>query len=51
MTAPEIAAALGNRVNAAALVVLPALLDRCFIGGRRGGRGYVALNPRRTARE
>jgi hypothetical protein len=36
-----------DRINAAARVVLPALLDRWLPGGRRRGREYVALNPRR----
>ena len=38
------------RINAAALDVLPALLRRWLPDGRREGREYVALNPRRPDR-
>lgn len=39
-----------HRINAAALPVLPSLLDRWLPGGRREGREYVALNPTRSDR-
>jgi hypothetical protein len=39
-----------DRINGAALPVLPSLLQRWAPGGRRQGREYVALNPRRADR-
>lgn len=39
-----------DRVNAAALAALPALLNRWLPGGRREGSEYVALNPTRYDR-
>ena len=39
-----------DRINSAALAVLPALLARWLPDGRREGREYVALNPRRDDR-
>lgn len=36
------------RINAAALAAFPALLDRWLPGGRRIGREYVVLNPKRA---
>lgn len=38
------------RINGAALAVLPSLLDRWAPGGKRMGREYVALNPKRADR-
>lgn len=40
-----------DHINRAALVVLPALLDRWVPGGRREGREYVARNPKRNDRK
>jgi hypothetical protein len=37
-----------HRVNDAALAVLPALLSRWLPNGRRQGREWVALNPKRA---
>ena len=37
-----------DRVNAAALAVLPSLLARWLPGGRYHGAEYVVLNPRRA---
>jgi hypothetical protein len=37
-------------INAAALSALPLLLDRWLPEGRREGREYVALNPKRADR-
>lgn len=37
-------------VNQAALAALPALLERWLSHGRRDGREYVALNPKRPDR-
>lgn len=37
-----------ERVNSAALAVLPALLSRWLPTGRRQGREWVALNPKRA---
>jgi hypothetical protein len=37
-----------DRVNRAALAVLPGLLRRWLPGGRTEGAEYVALNPRRV---
>jgi hypothetical protein len=37
-----------NRVNSAALALLPGLLRRWLPGGRIEGVEYVALNPRRA---
>jgi hypothetical protein len=45
MTAPDFA-----RVNAAALSVLPALLDRWLPDGRKFGVEWVARNPTRSDR-
>ena len=39
-----------QRVNSAALAVLPALLSRWLPTGRRRGREWVALNPKRADR-
>jgi hypothetical protein len=39
-----------QRVNRVALSRLPILLDRWAPGGRREGREYVALNPKRAER-
>jgi hypothetical protein len=39
-----------DRINSAALPVLPSLLERWTPGGRRQGHEYVALNPRRADR-
>ncbi|GAB4063962.1 hypothetical protein KHC28_14200 [Ancylobacter sonchi] len=39
-----------DKVNAAALAALPALLSRWLPGGHREGREWVALNPRRSDR-
>jgi hypothetical protein len=39
-----------TRVNEAALTVLPVLVARWLPNGRRIGREYVALNPRRIDR-
>jgi hypothetical protein len=39
-----------KRVNSAALAVLPALLSRWLPTGRRQGREWVALNPKRADR-
>jgi hypothetical protein len=39
-----------ERINAAALAVLPSLLARWLPGGRRIGAEYVALNPTRGDR-
>ncbi|WP_448206657.1 hypothetical protein [Azospirillum sp. sgz302134] len=39
-----------QRINAAALAVLPALLRRWLPDGQRDGHEYVARNPRRTDR-
>ena len=39
-----------HRVNDAALAVLPALLSRWLPNGRRQGREWVALNPKRADR-
>jgi hypothetical protein len=39
-----------ERINRAALSVLPALLTRWLPGGRRDGGEYVALNPTRHDR-
>lgn len=39
-----------ERVNAAALAVLPALLARWLPDGQREGHEYVARNPRRSDR-
>lgn len=36
-----------ERINRAALPVLPALLARWVLGGRRKGREYVVRNPKR----
>lgn len=36
--------------NRAALAALPAVLERWLPHGRRDGREYVALNPKRTDR-
>lgn len=37
-----------DRVNAAAMAVLPSLLVRWLPGGRRQGGEWVAVNPRRA---
>jgi hypothetical protein len=37
-------------INRAALPLLPAILQRVLPGGRRAGREYSALNPRRVDR-
>ena len=39
-----------DRINSAALPVLPSLLGRWLPGGRREGREWVARNPRRADR-
>jgi hypothetical protein len=39
-----------ERVNTVALAVLPALLSRWLPTGRRHGREWVALNPKRADR-
>jgi hypothetical protein len=39
-----------RRINDAALAVLPLLLRRWLPNGRRQGRDWVALNPRRADR-
>src|SRR5437868_5179335 len=39
-----------DRVNRAALAVLPTLLSRWLPGGRREGQEFVALNPTRHDR-
>jgi hypothetical protein len=39
-----------QRINAAALAVLPALLARWLPNGHRRGHEWVALNPRRADR-
>src|SRR5215208_1829859 len=39
-----------DAINRAALPVLPSLVERWAPGGRRLGREYVALNPRRADR-
>ncbi|GLS18759.1 hypothetical protein GCM10007874_17760 [Labrys miyagiensis] len=39
-----------NAINAAALPCLPSLCARWLPGGKRHGREYFALNPRRSDR-
>jgi hypothetical protein len=39
-----------ERINSAARAVLPLLLSRWLPGGRRVGREWVALNPKRADR-
>jgi hypothetical protein len=39
-----------QRVNSAAVAVLPALLSRWLPTGRRHGREWIALNPKRVDR-
>jgi hypothetical protein len=39
-----------DRINRAALAVLPALLARWLPGGKREGHEYVVVNPRRADR-
>ena len=39
-----------DKINAAALPALPALVARWLPGGRQHGREYVALNPNRADR-
>jgi hypothetical protein len=39
-----------SRINAAALLALPALCTRWMPGGKRIGREYVTLNPTRADR-
>jgi hypothetical protein len=39
-----------DRVNQAALAVLPSLLQRWLPGGKQVGREFTALNPRRSDR-
>jgi hypothetical protein len=39
-----------DAINCAALLLMPAILQRVLPGGRREGQEYVALNPRRADR-
>jgi hypothetical protein len=39
-----------DRVNRAALAILPVLLERWLLGGRIEGAEYVVRNPRRDQR-